>query len=100
MNTCITLRVTRYMVVEYLTGPAVKILLYIYEKKKAFIRQLSSELTMSNTTVYNQLLNLTKLGLVTDTYVKNKRVVVLTEKGKLVASKLLEIEKILSAESL
>lgn len=98
MYNSFTINVTRLMVVEYLSKPVIKILLYL-SGKPAHIRSISDELDMSNTTVYNALLTLMKLGLIEEKRENVKRVISLTNKGEKVAKKLMEIEQILSESS-
>lgn len=79
---------------EKLDRPTILILFYL-EKGSAYIRELSSELNMSNTTVYNALLTLVQLGLISEKRERGKRVIYLTDKGKKVVSKLKELDKLI-----
>ena len=88
------------MVVEHLDRKTIKIIMYLYEREGAYISHIASDLKMSNTTVYNALLTLLQIGLILETRKRGGRFIVLTEKGRLVAEKLYEIENILSKKSL
>lgn len=84
---------------------SIEILIELSKKEKMFYSELKNNLDVGgNTSISSRLADLKKIGLVEDEkeeitdkgkYVGVKRYIWLTPKGKLVAEKLVEIEKIL-----
>jgi len=73
----------------------IRILLLLRELKKAHIREISRRLEVGYSTIYRALYDLRSLGLIDEKTDGLRRFIVLTEKGKIVADKLREIEDLL-----
>ena len=78
---------------EKLGRPEIALLLYLYQSGKAYIRQISRDLEMSNTTVYNALITLIDLRLVEEVGGRGRRYIQLTDRGREVAELLLKIDE-------
>ena len=78
---------------------AIRLLFYLHDKKESKTGEIVHNLkgTHSQNTIYRALNVLMELGLVEEVLDPPRRIFRLTEKGKKVLEKLMEVEKILSS---
>ena len=85
--------------IEELGVTGIKILLYLEEKKRGYVRQILREASVGYTAFYRALYKLKKFGLVEeDLELGRIRVISLTEKGEKIAEKLKEADILLQAK--
>jgi len=85
--------------IERIGVAGIKVLLILFKSGKMYIREIIREAGVGYTSIYRALHDMSELKLIDEEISEGKRFIMLTEKGKKVAEKLLEIEELLKTGS-